>query len=91
MSGRTSGYQVGYIKSSYASTDIIYKINNRSFTKTLKGLICTKAIAKGGDSGAVVVDENCNIIGIVVASSPSDTYIIPISRILTHFNLSIKQ
>jgi hypothetical protein len=38
----------------------------------------------------VVFDEECNIIGIVVARSPSDTYILPISRILTEFKVRLK-
>jgi hypothetical protein len=86
MSGRTSKLQSAFIKSPYASTDIEYSIGK----KTIKGLIATTPLAHQGDSGAVVFDEECNIIGIVVARSPSDTYILPISRILTEFKVRLK-
>ena len=86
MSGRTSKFQSAFIKSPYASTDIEYSIGKR----TLKGLITATPLAQQGDSGAVVFDEECNVIGIVVARSPSDTYILPISRILTEFKVRLK-
>jgi hypothetical protein len=89
MSGRTSEYQSSEITCSYTSADITYEINGRNYVQTINGLICTTSMSDGGDSGAPVVDDDCNLIGIVVASSQSNTYIIPISRILAHFKLSL--
>jgi hypothetical protein len=86
MSGRTSGFRDAKIKSPFTSTDITYSIGK----VTLSGLIATTPLAQEGDSGAVVFDEDCNVVGIVVARSPSDTYIIPIERILTEFQIQLK-
>lgn len=86
MSGRTSQFRSAKIKSAYTSTDVTY-----SFGKfTLNGLISTTPLAKEGDSGAVVFDEDCKVVGIVVARSSSDTYIIPIGAILTAFKVKLK-
>ena len=87
MSGRTSQFRSATIKSSYTSADIDYDVGK----KTIRGLIATSSLAKKGDSGAIVFDENCYVVGIVVARSPSTTYIIPISRILTEFGITIKK
>ncbi len=86
MSGRTSKLTRAHIKSPYTSTDIEYSIGKI----TLSGLIATSPLAEGGDSGAVVFDEDSNVVGIVVARSPSDTYIIPIAPILTKFQVKLK-
>jgi hypothetical protein len=86
MSGRTSGFRSAQIKSSFTSTDITYSIG----PITISGLIATTPLAQEGDSGAVVFDEDCKVVGIVVAASPSDTYIIPIERILTEFQIQLK-
>lgn len=86
MTGRTSGFKNAYVKSPYANTTIQYGTGK----KTLSGLIATTPLAQKGDSGAVVFDEDCNVVGIVVARSPSDTYVIPIARILTAFQIQLK-
>lgn len=90
MSGRTSKLQKGKIKSSYTSADITYQIGNGEHTKTLRGLICASIDSDGGDSGGPIVDEDNNAIGIVVASSPQETYIIPVKRLLTKYGVTLK-
>ena len=87
--GRTSGFQLGNITSSYCSATIEYFIKGKWETKFITGLIGTTRISDDGDSGAAVIDDFGNLIGIVVASAPYETYIIPIVPILSEFNISL--
>lgn len=88
--GRTTGALEGTIQQVSATCDINYKINNSLETVTLKGLISTNMRANSGDSGAPVVDNDNNAIGIIIATSSEFTYVLPIQRILAHFSITLK-
>ena len=47
------------------------------------------SISKGGDSGALVVDEEGKAIGIIVGDDDKQTYVIPIDVIEQQFNQSL--
>jgi hypothetical protein len=89
--GRTSGFVEGEIVFSNTSCDINYWIGNKWVIKTLRGIICTNQKVSGGDSGAVVVDEANNVIGIIAASSEEFAFVVPIQAILSHFELTLTQ
>jgi hypothetical protein len=87
--GRTTSRQDGFITSSNINCSIGYDVNGRSFTHDMTGLIRITNNTDGGDSGGPVIDAKNNIIGLVVASSDNDTYIMPIGRLLDQFKISL--
>ena len=46
-------------------------------------------ITQGGDSGAVVIDKNLNVLGMVVATGEKVSYAIPMPEILEHAGIEI--
>lgn len=54
-----------------------------------RNIIPVSKISVPGDSGAMVTDEGGKIIGIVFASNSETSFVIPISEIITHFNINI--
>jgi len=88
--GRTSGLQKGTLVSPYCSCSVGYKVNGESHPILLRGLISTTRISDDGDSGAPVTDNSGNLIGMLVATTPSFSYIIPADRILSEFNVTLK-
>ena len=90
MYGRTSGYREGILKFIYSDCYVIYSIQGRSRLISLKGLIQTTRLSESGDSGAPVFDPLGNIVGLVVATADADSFIVPIQRLLSYFNVSLK-
>jgi hypothetical protein len=88
--GRTSGIIPGSIEAHDASCDIEYSINGRWQVKTLQHVILTNQRTAGGDSGSAVLDHDNNVIGILVACTNSQSCIVPIGRLLTRFNITLK-
>jgi len=68
-------------------------INYGFESKVMENLIVVqnegRAISKGGDSGAWVVDEHNAAVGMVIGGGDAFTLVIPISRILSRFKVSI--
>ncbi len=50
-----------------------------------------KAISKSGDSGSVVFDEKNNVLGMLVAGSYSESYIIPINVLLSKLDVQLTE
>ncbi|MBS1605345.1 MAG: SLATT domain-containing protein [Bacteroidetes bacterium] len=88
--GRTSGVITGAIRTAFANCDIHYRIGNQWKVRTLEGLICTDQVSQPGDSGAAVLDNDHNVIGIIAGNSDEFTYIIPIRRLLSRFSVTLK-
>jgi hypothetical protein len=65
------------------------KINILGHDENFEGIIPVTKISDPGDSGAMVADEAGRVIGIVFASNATTSFIIPISKIISHFKVSI--
>lgn len=89
--GRTTGIISGAIQEAAARCEINYWIKGKWKTVSISGLVRTDQLTDGGDSGAPVVDEENNIVGIIIANSASFTYIVPIQRILSKFSVTLNQ
>ena len=77
--------RVGHVKAKRTTKKV--KINNKLVT--FKNVIPVSKISWKGDSGAAVVDEYGDVLGILFASNNKTTYIIPISEINNHFKITI--
>jgi len=88
--GRTSGLIKGNIQLSSGKFIINYSVCGRDIRKEISGLIVSSQRSQSGDSGAMVVDEHQNVIGIIIANSATYTYILPIYRILSALSISLK-
>ncbi|MEI6949605.1 hypothetical protein V9K67_20625 [Paraflavisolibacter sp. H34] len=88
--GRSSGYRTGNLKFLHTDCDVEYTIRNRAQYLKLSGLIQTSRLSEGGDSGAPVCDPDGFIVGMIVATSSADSFIIPINRVLSYLNVTIK-
>lgn len=89
--GTTSGLSEGVIKDKNVEVSIEYP--DESYW-TLSNLIAVstqdnKPLAKPGDSGSLLVDSNGVALGIIIASSLSNTYAIPIKTVLKRFNIKL--
>jgi hypothetical protein len=87
MSGRTSGKRQGKIKSHYSSQKVYYC--NRKITQYFTGLVEIDNISKGGDSGAAVLDENDNVIGLIIASNLESSYVLPVRDYIINNNYTL--
>lgn len=56
------------------------RINNENF-----------AVAQGGDSGALVINNNSEAVGVVVAGSDNFTYVIPFENIVENFGITLEK
>ena len=87
MCGRTSGVRRGRIKSHSASQTVYY------FKKTVKqyleGLIEVEPFCTGGDSGGVVINEQDEIVGLIVASNKFSSYVLPVQEFLIQKKYSL--
>ena len=84
--GRTSEKRRGKLTDHYQ--DIVYFNNYPSGTiSELHGLIVTEKISEPGDSGATVVNNQNEIIGLLVGSNSKKSYLIPINRIFRKLKL----
>lgn len=46
-------------------------------------------VSQPGDSGSLVIDENCMVMGMIVGGNNHFSYVIPIETILNYFNVKI--
>jgi hypothetical protein len=89
--GRTSGVLKGTVEHAVSHCIVEYTINGKAQDIRLDGLICTNLDVQGGDSGAIVLDNNTkNVVGMIVAASDDLSYLIPINRILKKFSVTLK-
>ena len=88
--GRTTGLTKGRIILSSGKFNIKYSFGKRKIEKTIGGLIVSTQFSQSGDSGAAVLDDDNNVIGIIIATSTDLTYILPIYRILSKFSVNLK-
>jgi len=86
LAGRTSCRQTGFILSNFTNVKVRYP--NADDGIQFEGVIKTCKISVPGDSGAPVVDMNGNAVGLLFASDDEFSYIIPILRIFSRFNLT---
>jgi hypothetical protein len=88
--GRTSGILYGSIQDHSLNIDVDYEVEGEIKTFKFEKVILANQRAKGGDSGAAVLDGSNNVIGIIAATTGSQTCIIPISRLLEKFSITLK-
>jgi len=88
MVGRTTGLATGKV----TAIDVNgVAIHVGTGVAHFSGLIQTTAISQAGDSGAPVVNERNELIGMVYAGSSTQTLILPIGRVLEAFKVSLVQ
>ena len=58
---------------------------------TLSGLVATERISSPGDGGGPVVDDQNRLIGLLVASSPGQSMVLPIKPLLEKQGLTLVQ
>ena len=78
MLGRASGLATGEI--SVVDVTAVINLGEQNF-RFVNG-IATSPMSQGGDSGALVVDEEGYAIGVVVAGSESQTFLSPMQDVL---------
>lgn len=78
----------GIVNSLYHTIEIDYD-KYRDKKITMMNLIQISNKALEGDSGSCVVDNNCRLLGLVVAGSDEVTYMMPIKTLLTKLNVQI--
>ncbi|MCX6316240.1 MAG: SLATT domain-containing protein [Bacteroidetes bacterium] len=89
--GRTSGVMAGVVLHAKVNIDVSYLIKGVLTTMFMQNMICAKLPANGGDSGCPVVDHDSKIIGILFATATEEglAYIVPINRLLNHFQVTL--
>jgi len=87
----SQGSPLGTVTSLYASIEVDYDGETSPFL--LNNLLVVsangKAISQPGDSGCVVMDNERNVLGLVVAGSTEETYVIPIETLLLKYNVQL--
>lgn len=88
--GAKSGAREGVITSLYNEIKITYNSGDEfTIVDTIAISNNRNSISQGGDSGACVVDNKNNVIGIVVAGNSQTTYVLPIKTLLYKFNVKL--
>ena len=88
--GAKSGAKEGIITSLYNEIKITYNSTDEfTIVDTIAISNNGMSITQGGDSGACVVDNKKNVIGLVVAGNSKTTYILPIPTLLSKFNVKL--
>jgi Trypsin-like peptidase domain len=90
--GRTSGYQSGTVLDLDAVVKAEYKLPDGSKgLATLKNQVKCTNYSKAGDSGAAVVDERNNVVGLHFASTDNDTasFFNPISAVTRELDVRV--
>lgn len=87
LSGRTSGTKEGKIESVYAFQAIEYLGTELDFYN----LIQVKRISDGGDSGAPVIDNAGNLVGLLIATNEEEnfSYVLPMEAIADKLNVEL--
>lgn len=82
--GRTTRETTGKLM----SKNVTIRINHRGDIVLFRDVWRTTRMSAGGDSGSMVLDKDNNVVGLIFAGGPEDTFIIPIESIVKHFKLS---
>jgi hypothetical protein len=92
MAGRTSGVTYGKITDMKAKLAVSgYPVRNGSEETTItfdEILLCSE-MSEGGDTGAILVDERNNALGMCFAGSAEFTLFLPIRKILDALNVDL--
>lgn len=90
LHGARTGASHGIITSIYNEIKITYN-STEEFTivDTIAISRNEQAITETGDSGACVVDDQNNVLGLVVAGNSRTTYILPIQTLLKKLNVEL--
>jgi len=83
--GRTTGQTMGKILAMNSTFTIGYDIGPTTFT----GTIVTSSMSKGGDSGAITLDDKMNAIGLLFAGSDKVSLHTPMAPIINRYGLRI--
>jgi hypothetical protein len=84
-SGRTTGVTTGRITQVDVTVNVDYLGQNVTFT----GQFMATGMSSGGDSGAVVLDMDRYVVGLLFAGSPAATLINPIQLVLSALNVEV--
>lgn len=87
LCGRTSGVIKSNIKSHAASQTIHYP---QGKTEYIQGLIEVNKFSDGGDSGGVVINSENKVVGLLIADSPSFSYVLPVRDFLVNNDFKLK-
>ncbi len=90
--GRTSGYSIGQILHDSANIYLgFYRQDGSWFRLGFYNQIECSPYAKGGDSGAAVVDAQNRLVGLHIGGSNNRSYFSPIKPILDYFQVVVSQ
>jgi hypothetical protein len=78
MSGKVSGIR---IKAYNQSRD--YEVKKGELIVPMKGLIELERCSEPGDSGAPVLDDDNNLIGIIIGADDVSSYVVPVQSIIS--------
>jgi hypothetical protein len=87
--GARSGYVQGTLLSAYADVKLRYSDTKMQMINLIAIGQNGKSMAKPGDSGAIVLDEDNNVIGLVVGGTRRETYVMPIETLLLKMNVQL--
>ncbi len=87
MNGSISNLRKGKLKGIGVSQTIEYL--NKSRKIKIKGLLKIDIVSNPGDSGSAVLNNLDEVIGILVGSDNKASYLIPIEKCLSPYNLSL--
>ena len=83
--GRTTGYTTGII----TQIDATVRIDYYGPSALFDGQLIASPMSQGGDSGAVALDEQRRVVGLIFAGSDGATVINPIDDVLSALNVDI--
>lgn len=87
--GAASGSRSGIVTGVYDTAKIQYDADEFQLTNLITVSNNGSSISQDGDSGSVVLDNANNVLGLVVAGQPDETYILPIDILLTRLNIQL--
>jgi hypothetical protein len=83
------GRTTGWTKSRISSIEMSVSIEYPEGTATFEDLIATDHMTSGGDSGAILVDENNYAVGLAFAGSTTQSLFLPIRKVLDALGVSL--
>lgn len=85
-SGRSSGFTTGQIRQIDVTVQVEYE---DAGTATFSGQLVATGMSESGDSGAVVLDVNSRVVGLLFAGSNAATMINPIQNVMAALNVTV--